>query len=339
MPIARIYYSSRLSAADWSRRHAAGTVPDVMPYGLNRMEDYGVRVRSFEPYTGASSLVAGGLRRYLGGYDWLARPLPDEEIALCWDERVGIPLSLRVRGPVATGAIWVTEPSRSPHFTDGLARRALQRAAAVWSLSRAQLDRLSAWGASEPRWLPFGIDADFWSPGPRDGEGRILSVGNDRHRDHDTLIAGVGKILRDRQGDLLLVTQHPVAVPPDVGRRVTSLPHDALRAEYRKAQLVAITTVPNLHCSGITAVLEAMACGRAVIVSDTPGMRDYVRDGIDGLLVPPRDSDALAAAVADLLQDPDRCDEMGRSGRISVEERFSTQVMARELAQLALSLR
>jgi glycosyltransferase involved in cell wall biosynthesis len=330
-----IVYSGRLDAADWSRRHAAGEVPDALPYGLNRLEQHGVRALIAEPPPRWTAVPGKVARRTFPGYDWPAPAVQSGEIVLCWDERAGVPAALSGRRPAAFGVIWLTEPSRAARRSDVVARRALRNAGLVWTLSTAQLEPLADWGAADPQWLRFGVDAEFWTPGGAPVDGRVLSVGNDRHRDHDTLIRGMQRAIERRGGgDLLLASRQPVTVPEELGRREASLRHDALREEYRRAQLVAIATAPNRHCSGITAILEAMACGRPVVASDTPGMDDYVRHGIDGVLVPPGDPHALADAVTELLADPDLCSSMGSNGRERVEERFSTTLMAGELARL-----
>lgn len=62
-------------------------------------------------------------------------------------------------------------------------------------------------------------------------------------------------------------------------------------------------------------LLEAAACGRPLIATDVPGCRDVVRDEENGLLVPPRDSHALAAAVETLLADPVRMRRFGEVNR------------------------
>ena len=70
-------------------------------------------------------------------------------------------------------------------------------------------------------------------------------------------------------------------------------------------------------------VFETMACGRPVIVSDYPGMAGLVRDEECGLVVPPGDPAALAAAVRALASDDDAANDMGRRGRAAIEQRHS----------------
>lgn len=80
-------------------------------------------------------------------------------------------------------------------------------------------------------------------------------------------------------------------------------------------------------------LLEAMACGRACVTTDTPGCRDAVRDGDNGLLVPVRDVAALTAAIARLLDDPALRRRMGARGRERALAEFSDErVIAATLA-------
>ncbi len=75
--------------------------------------------------------------------------------------------------------------------------------------------------------------------------------------------------------------------------------------------------------------LEAMAQRRPVVVTDTGGSPEIVRDGIDGFLVPPGDAAALALRLACLLESPGLRAEMGRRGRLRVERWFTTDRMVR----------
>ena len=69
--------------------------------------------------------------------------------------------------------------------------------------------------------------------------------------------------------------------------------------------------------------LEAMARGRAVVGFDAGGIGDWLQDGTTGRLVPAADIEAMAGAIAQLLQDPDRAAEMGRAAAVHVATRFT----------------
>jgi len=80
-------------------------------------------------------------------------------------------------------------------------------------------------------------------------------------------------------------------------------------------------------------LLEAAACGRALVATDVPGCREIVIDGENGLLAPPRDAAALAAVIGRLLDKPGLRAKMGQRGRALVEAEFSVeQVVLQTLA-------
>jgi len=64
------------------------------------------------------------------------------------------------------------------------------------------------------------------------------------------------------------------------------------------------------------ALLEAAACARPLLVTDVPGARDFVRNGVEGLIVPPGDPAALADALRHLARDPDLRERMGEAARL-----------------------
>ena len=77
-----------------------------------------------------------------------------------------------------------------------------------------------------------------------------------------------------------------------------------------------------------------MATARAVITTDVPGCRHTVVHGINGLLVQPRDADALAAAMIELATDADRLRSMGDAGRARVVQDFELGRVVRATADL-----
>ena len=94
-----------------------------------------------------------------------------------------------------------------------------------------------------------------------------------------------------------------------------------------------IVALPSYYGEGLPKVLiEAAACGRAVVTTDMPGCRDAVLPGQSGMLVPARDSVALANAFQLLIGDPLLCAKMGRAGRTFAQREFDLAgVVARHL--------
>jgi glycosyltransferase involved in cell wall biosynthesis len=321
--------SHGLHPAEWSSRHAKGEVPDHWPYGLDRLDHYGVRPIMRIPRRGKVAERLGRAARHrLGGYEWVdAFRRNSGDVVLCWDEYAGVPAILRERRkPVVTGVVWLTDDP-APR-TAWFARRALPKAAGVWASSSAMIPRLrDDWGVKDPRHIPLGIDVDFFKPQDKTEEGLVVSAGNDRHRDHHLLIRAVGKVPGAR---LEIATRLPI---PDLFAR-TGLNEGQVRDLYARASVVAVATTPNVHASGLTVTLEAMASGRPVVIPDTPGLAEYVIPEETGLVYPVGDEDALAKCVQRLLGDEAMAVAMGQAARRRVEREFSTELQAARLAEL-----
>ena len=90
---------------------------------------------------------------------------------------------------------------------------------------------------------------------------------------------------------------------------------------YAKCHIVAF---PTMYGEGVpTVLLEALACGRAVVATDVPGCRDVITHGVSGLLVPARNAEALAEAIETLILDKGLRDRMGAAGREIAVKQFS----------------
>jgi len=109
------------------------------------------------------------------------------------------------------------------------------------------------------------------------------------------------------------------------------LPHDRMPAVMRSVDVVCL---PSYREGAAKVLLEAAASGRAIVTTDAPGCREAVEPGESGLLVPPRDPDALAEALGTLLRDPVLRGRMGRRGRELAVERFSIEVVVEETAEV-----
>lgn len=86
-----------------------------------------------------------------------------------------------------------------------------------------------------------------------------------------------------------------------------------------------IIVLPSYREGLPKALVEAAACGRAVVTTDVPGCRDAIEPESTGLLVPVRDASALADAIQFLIENPDRRKQMGVSGRALAEREFAIE--------------
>lgn len=178
--------------------------------------------------------------------------------------------------------------------------------------------------------IPNGVDLTYWARERerRDGALTILVQARLEPRAHLDVVVSALARLRARPGAprvrLLVVGEGPLrtalmqAVPAalreDVvfyGARIAG--RDDLA---RKSDLYGFTAGIASHPMSL---LEGMAAGLPVISHDIEGARELIRDGVEGLLVPPRSADAWAAAIARLASDPDLRRRMGRAARRRAE--------------------
>jgi glycosyltransferase involved in cell wall biosynthesis len=200
------------------------------------------------------------------------------------------------------------------------------------------------------------VDDHFWRPVGVPAEDGICSVGWEA-RDYGTLVKavsglpvraqiaigsqGLSSSTMEKDGD-----GHSQPHPfESIGGKFTQPLYQAWRAEVLREGVPANITIHNqlsqlglrdlysqsrfvvvpLHeadfDAGVTTITEAMAMGKAVIVTRIRGQVDVVRDGVNGLYVPPGDPVALRQAIEHLLRYPEEAARMGRAGRELAEER------------------
>lgn len=337
-----------LDVAEWGARHARGEVPDATPYGLHRIATADatapVLLAFRAPPTPRLQLAARKVRGRLGGIDplptMLDRRRSSADVVLCMDERAGVPAALRGGPPVVTGIAWADPAVRRPgprgRLADRVVRTALQRCTAIFTQSGAFAEVLrSSWDLDPEavHEVRLGIDVDFFTERPwPERPGVVFSVGDDRMRDHATLVAAVQRVVDGGvPARLELGTTLPVDLPERLGRVHRRRLGPAVRDHYAAAEVVALALHPAKRGNGLTALLETMASGRPLVVTDNPGLERYVEHGVTGLRVPAHDPDAMAGAIAALLTDPERARAMGRAARRRVEQEFSTAHMAGDL--------
>jgi len=194
-------------------------------------------------------------------------------------------------------------------------------------------------GLDLARFAPFARP-----PARRDGATpgqpvRLLTVGRAvEKKGHATLLAALARLpaghawtLDHVGGGPLLGALQREARRLGLAQRVRwrgSLTQDEVLACYREADLFVLASriAADGDRDGLPNVLmEAQSQGLACIASRLSAVPELVLDGETGVLVEPGDAGALAAAIADLIADPQRRDALGRAGAARVRERFSMQ--------------
>ena len=95
-----------------------------------------------------------------------------------------------------------------------------------------------------------------------------------------------------------------------------------------------IAILPSYREGLPKSLLEAAACGRPIITCDVPGCREIVKDGYNGILIPTKDSVALAKAIQTLANDKALRLTMGANGRKRIETEFSEQIINTQVLSL-----
>nr|WP_202512359.1 glycosyltransferase [Streptomyces sp. SID3343] len=199
--------------------------------------------------------------------------------------------------------------------------------------------------------VPCGVDTEhFFTEGPgapRSRRHRLLVVGRLVERkgidlvvralaklpDTELVIAGgpvQGPVAADPEAERLIGIAREVGVEDRVAL-LGSVDRRAMPALLRSADAVVCT--PWYEPFGIVP-LEAMACGTPVVASAVGGLRDTVVDGVNGLLVPPRDVAALTEALRRLLEQPEWARQMGQAGALRAVSRYAWPRVARETAEI-----
>jgi glycosyltransferase involved in cell wall biosynthesis len=153
-------------------------------------------------------------------------------------------------------------------------------------------------------------------PAPPPGEGVLYAGRLSPEKGIEEFLAATEGLPR------VVVGAGPVGVPESVGAVADVGPY------YARA---AVVVVPSRREGYGMVVREAMAAGRAVVATRVGGLADAIEDGVDGLLVPPRDVPALRAAVERLLADPELRARLGAAARAKATREWSLEAAAASL--------
>ena len=193
-----------------------------------------------------------------------------------------------------------------------------------------------------------GVDLGVFSPGSREEARRATGVAQDimmllyvanggrlgAHKDFGTLRAAARLLARDgRVSNCELVVVGEAGETEEIapGMRIRHLPRcesrEQLASFYRAADLYVHASPEETY--GLTSA-EALACGVPVVAASSGGIHEVVEQGRTGIIVEPGDAEALAAAVAALLDDPQRRQAMSERALVHGRPRFDRDAMVKE---------
>jgi glycosyltransferase involved in cell wall biosynthesis len=170
----------------------------------------------------------------------------------------------------------------------------------------------------------------------------VTIVANLRHpvKDHATFLNAAGIVLRDAPDSAFVLagegelTDQMRELADRLG--ITSAVFFTGRCE-RVRELLALSKVCVLSSTAegfSNAILEYMGAARPVVATDVGGAREAIREGVTGFIVPPKDPEAMAKRIVELLNMPERAAEMGKAGRREVEDKFSCEAQLRRTEEL-----
>jgi glycosyltransferase involved in cell wall biosynthesis len=251
---------------------------------------------------------------------------------------LGIPFGFFVHGDIFARPKG-TYDARLTAFYRWIAPRAYRSADVVFALAPYLADMARTHGAKQVEVIPNGIDLTDLGEIPHQpatsNQQRLLSVGRlaiEKGVEHliaacrlltidwTLTVAGSGPLeshLRDAARDL-----------PNI-RFLGNIPRTALGALYREHDLFVTATLNEAFA---LTLLEALACGLPVIGTDIPALRAVIREGENGLLVPPADPRALAAAIERVASDDALRQTLAANAHDSVLPEYSWPAIGDRLA-------
>jgi phosphatidylinositol alpha-mannosyltransferase len=204
----------------------------------------------------------------------------------------------------------------------------MRKLAARIAVSSAARHFVSQYFPGEYRIIPNGVDVDFYAsarpfPEYRDGKINILFVGRAEPRKGAMYLLRAYAALKASYPAVRLIL---ACAGPQVGEMRRFVRRERLadvlfagrvsdvdKARFLKTADVFCAPSTGQESFGIV-LLEAMAAGRAVVASDIHGYKRVVQRSVTGLLVEPKDPDAICRAIAQLIDDPALRDRLGAAG-------------------------
>ena len=350
-----------------------GRAPKEFFYGVSALQARGYdieRISSSAPYDGLS----GGIHRaielawshltHLGLRIHFAETVEEQlraaDVAISFTDGFSVTLGryyrdLRRKAPFLIGCfhglsdLEFKAPVPLRPLVAHIIRQSLQRLDYVAFFGPADRDfgiRRYGLAPEKTGMILFGVDSDFWTPGDDVDKGYIFSVGQDTNRDFATLVNAPVNI------PVRIHTSLSVKIPPERSNVVlthgsyqhSTLTDEELRDLYRSALAVVVPLKDVYQPTGYSVTLQAMACGKPVILSQIRGLwaPELMRNGENCLLVRPGDPNALANAIHDLAGDPGLRSRLGLAARETVLRHFNLESGAastERLIQLGLKWR
>ena len=229
---------------------------------------------------------------------------------------------------------------------------AFRRATAIHCVSEAMKTEAIQFGLDPGKaWVIVpAVDPEFFQPQPqptRPGPFQLVTTGSLRWvKGYEYALVAIRRLLDAG----ILVDYHLIGDGPERQRLLFTIndlelegrvslhgrqPSQEVKRLLQQADAFLLSSLSE----GISnAALEAMACGLPVVTTDCGGMREVVSDGVEGYVVPVRDPEAMAAAVARLAADREKCRRLGQAARERVLRQFNLKQQVEQFTSMFRSI-
>lgn len=247
---------------------------------------------------------------------------------------------------------------RIPHPDKLLDRFLVPFCSRIIAVSRTVKKRFNGFKKAKVEVVYNGVDTEKFSPGSVPDEARKRFHINRE----DVVVGTIGRISPEKGFEYLITAIRDVVVEyPQVKVLIVGNGNEEyrryLQGKINEAELSSnimftgfygnislilrcldIYCLPSLSEGFNRSILEAMSCQLPVIASNVGGNIEVVQDGVNGLLVPPGNSERLAAAIIKLLKDREKAQNLGLEGRQFIKKNFSTEKNVEGIEKLYLQI-
>ena len=230
--------------------------------------------------------------------------------------------------------------SKHPSFLKVLLFKSLLKEIKLLTISKTEYEFLnSIFKEINLSYIPFGVDNKFWYPQKKiKVNPYILAIGNDLARDWETLI----KAWDEDFPTLKLVTSLPVKTFKNNIKIIKgnwhcqTLSDFEIRDLYRDAEFVVLPLKDTFQPSGQSACLQAMACSKAVLISDIKGIwdRTLLNHKENILFMKPGDEEDLNKSLRLLINDLEIRNKIEKNGRLLIDKHFNVSNMKENLKKI-----
>lgn len=346
MRIFYLYSGSALRKKVYEKNYALYGKDYAARYGYEALDDFDICEKLENSFF--SKIVDFTLNKFwsfLGGYggSWykviaLRDRLKQADIIFSTNDRVGIPLVLLryfrlvPNKPIIYASIGL--PTRLEKLRPRMFKfykkafnQSVKKIICYGYEENLKLEEI--FGKEKIKFIPFGVDIEYFKPADENEDDYLLCIGIDPERDFELLFS-IAKFIKC---PILIITSKArmagikkkwkvlpknISILPDV-------PFPKIRTFLANSKFVVLPVKENSYSGATTTLLQAMAMGKAVIVSNTGAIKEgyHLENNKNCVLVRPGDRKKFLSAVNALLKDKQRRKGLGQNARTTIEKCLS----------------